>query len=161
MRLQCVYELENLSWNLIIRVAVLYFNVMSNVKYFNYCVHVLWVRLIHYVVLNMLYLHYYCTGSQPSQTKDFKLVVETPLSNTGHINGSSTPKLVDQNNVTGWDIIWLCLQCDISVREHYKVIIIPSVTSRQCPDMTWNVLKGMLKKVKSSLLFYRVLKSVP
>ena len=33
--------------------------------------------------------------SRPSQNKDFKLVVEAPLSNDRHIKGSSTPKLVD------------------------------------------------------------------
>ena len=33
--------------------------------------------------------------SRPSQTKDFKLVVEVPLSNAQHIKGSSTQKLVD------------------------------------------------------------------
>ena len=43
-----------------------------------------------------------------------------------------------QNNVTGRYIIQLmCLRCDISVRQHYKVVIIPSVKSRHRPDMTW------------------------
>ena len=34
--------------------------------------------------------------SRPSQTKDFKLVVEAgPLSNARHIKGSSTQKVID------------------------------------------------------------------
>ena len=33
--------------------------------------------------------------SRPSQTKDFKLVVEAPLPNARHIKGSSMKKLID------------------------------------------------------------------
>ena len=63
------------------------------------------------------------------------------VNNARHKKGSS--KLIRcQNNVTGWNIIRLCLWCDISVRQHYKAVIIPSVTSRHRPNMTWNVLKG-------------------
>ena len=42
-------------------------------------------------------------------------------------------------NIRGWrapvgrDIIWLCMWCYISARQHYKVMIIPSVTSRHRP----------------------------
>ena len=32
------------------------------------------------------------------------------------------------------DIILMCLWCDISVRQHYKVAIIPSVTGSHCPN---------------------------
>ena len=52
-----------------------------------------------------------------------------------------------QNNVTGQDITRLCLRRDISVRQHYKVVIIPSVTSRHRPDMIRNVLKGTLNLI--------------
>ena len=37
-----------------------------------------------------------------------------------------------------------CLLCNISVRQHYKVVIIPFFTSRKHPDFTWNVPKGNL-----------------
>ena len=55
-----------------------------------------------------------------------------------------------QNNVTRRDIIRLCMWCDISVRQYYKVVIIPSVTSRHLPDMNWNVLKQTLNPIKKS-----------
>ena len=42
-----------------------------------------------------------------------------------------------QNNVTGLNITQLCLGCNISARQHYKL----SVTSRQHPDMTWNAVE--------------------
>ena len=45
---------------------------------------------------------------------------------------------------TGRNIIRMCLQCGISVKHHYKVVIISYVTSRNRPDMTWNVLKEAL-----------------
>ena len=46
------------------------------------------------------------------------------------------------NNMTGRDVTLLFLWCDISVKQHYKVVIIPPVTRRYRPDMTSNVLKG-------------------
>ena len=59
-------------------------------------------------------------GSIP-ETKDFKWVVEAPFSNARYIKGSSTGKN---------------LRCDITMRQHYKLVIIPSVKSRHRPDMT-------------------------
>ena len=81
-------------------------------------------------------------------SEDLKLVVVTPLSNARHIKGSSTQNWLTrcQTNVTGQAIIRLCLRCDISVRPHYKVVIIPSVTSRHHP--AWNVLKGTLNPIQ-------------
>ena len=75
-------------------------------------------------------------NSQPSQTKDFKLVVEAPLSNayfTKRVVHRRNLLTRCQNNVTGRHNIRLCLQSDISVRQHYKVVI-QSVTSRHHPD---------------------------
>ena len=82
--------------------------------------------------------------------------IEACLSNAWHIKGSSMQKLVDccQNNATGRDIIRLCMWCDISVRQHYKVVIIPSVTSRHHPDMTWNVLKWKLNRLQKNHTSY-------
>ena len=82
-----------------------------------------------------------------SQTKDYKLVVEAPLSNgfnAQHIQGSSMQKVIDpfhdcQNNVMCPDRIsneCACMQCDISVRQHYKVVIIPSIRSTHHSDIT-------------------------
>ena len=47
-----------------------------------------------------------------------------------------------QNNVSGRDI---------SVRQHYKVVVISSVTSMHNTDMTWNVLKGTLKPIQKQI----------
>ena len=83
------------------------------------------------------------------------LVVEAPLSNARYIKARSTQKLVDP----------LLEQCDragyhttvravcISVRQHYKVVIIPSVTSMHRPDMIWNALKGTLISIQKILRF--------
>ena len=43
--------------------------------------------------------------------------------------------------ISYWDIVSMCLGCNFWVRQHYKVNIIPSATSRHCPDMTLNYLK--------------------
>ena len=98
--------------------------------------------------------------SRQSQTKDLKFVVEAPLSNTQHKKGKKIGLTCCQNNVTGWDIIQLW--CDISVRQHYKMVIIPSVKSKHHLDMTWNVLKGTLnpiqKRNKRTPLYFSYLK---
>ena len=61
-----------------------------------------------------------------------------------------------QTNVTGQDIIWMCHQCDISVRQHYKVVIIPSVTSRHHPDMTWNVQYWSVDGILLQLIYQSI-----
>ena len=76
--------------------------------------------------------------SRPSQTNDFKLVVQAPLSNARLIKGSSTQKLVDPlpESCDRAEYHTTVPGCDISVRQHYKVVIIPFVTSRHRLDMT-------------------------
>ena len=71
------------------------------------------------------------------------------MSDAQHIKGSSNAK-------TGWPIsrrMWpddisyevLCLRCHITVRQQYKVVIIPSVTFRRHPDLTWNCVEKDIK----------------
>ena len=60
-------------------------------------------------------------------------------------------------------IMWLgrisyaCLWCYISAKQHYKVVIIPSVTIRHHPDMTWNVLKYKKNTKKTIKILVRFL----
>ena len=50
---------------------------------------------------------------------------------------------------------WISYECACGVKlgviQHYKVVIIPSVTNRQRPDMTWNVLKRKLNPIKKTV----------
>ena len=86
--------------------------------------------------------------SWPSRSHNFKLVVETILLKGRHKKYNSTQKLVDlcQNNVNWLDIRRMCLRCVISVRQHNKVVTIPSVTSKDRTDITLNALKGTLNQ---------------
>ena len=88
----------------------------------------------------------------PSQTKDFKSVVEPPLFKIDILRVVRRKNWSTgcENNMIGRDIIRMCLQFDISVRQNYKVVIIPSVTSRHCPNMTRTVLKGTLNSIHKS-----------
>lgn len=44
----------------------------------------------------------------------------------------------------------------ISMRlKHYKEIIIPSITSRHSPDLTWNILKQMFNSIPKETEKYR------
>ena len=76
--------------------------------------------------------------SHPGQPRYFKLVIRASLSNARHIRLGQHKNWLTrcQNNMTGWGIIRLCLRCDISERQHYKVVIIASITSWHRTDMT-------------------------
>ena len=79
----------------------------------------------------------FCTW--PSQTKHFKLVDEAPLSECSPYKGQFNANIA-------WLIRWQMFEwCDISVRKELKVVVIPSVTSRHRPDMSWNVLMMLMK----------------
>ena len=66
--------------------------------------------------------------------------------------GSSKKNLLTlcQNNVR-LEIIIMCMQCDISIRQLYEGVIILSATSWHCPDMIWNVLKLMLSPIQKKI----------
>ena len=82
-------------------------------------------------------------NSWPSQTKDFKLVVEALLSNSRHIKGRSMQKLVDSLPGISYDCAFgVIFQWDSTIK---WLLYMAYVTSRHHPDITWNVLKGTFK----------------
>ena len=55
-----------------------------------------------------------------------------------------------QNNVTRIGIKSMCLQCDISVRHHYKMFNILSATSKHSPGMPCNLLTGKINPIQTN-----------
>ena len=54
-------------------------------------------------------------------------------------------------------IIRLCLWCDISVKQHFNVVIMPSVTRGHRPGMKLNAIKGTLNPIFKQIGYKQVL----
>ena len=100
----------------------------------------------------------YLLHSRQIQTKYFKLLVVAALSNDRHTKGSSTQKLV--NTLITWDIIHICLWCDIAARYHYIEVMIQSVASNHRPDLIQSVERDVTPNTQILHLMYMYMNKI-